>query len=163
MTDPLLLFQVLVLLGVANGVPVLARKLCKDWLAVPLDGGVKFLDGQPLFGASKTIRGIAASIVLTALIGVSLGFDVSLGASLAGLSMLGDLASSFVKRRMGLEVHAQAFGLDQIPEALLPLLVLREGLRLAWSDIVLLVLAFMVLGVLLSRVLHKIGLREHPY
>jgi hypothetical protein len=64
---------------------------------------------------------------------------------------------------MGLEVHAQAFGLDQIPEALLPLLVLRESLGLAWGDVIVLVLAFMVLGVLLSRVLHKIGLREHPY
>jgi hypothetical protein len=163
MTDPLLLLQMLVLLGIANGAPVLLRKLFKNWLAAPLDGDVKFLDGHPLFGASKTIRGVVASIALTALIGAVLGFDLSFGASLAGLSMLGDLASSFVKRRMGLEVHAQAFGLDQIPEALLPLLVLRESLGLAWGDVIVLVLAFMILGVLLSRVLHKIGLREHPY
>jgi len=32
-----------------------------------------------------------------------------------------------MKRRVGLKVHAQAPGLDQIPEALLPLLVLRRG------------------------------------
>jgi CDP-diglyceride synthetase len=163
MADPLLLLRVLVLLGIANGVPVLARKLFKNCLAAPLDNGVKFLDGRPLFGASKTIRGVVASIALTSLIGLALGFDLSLGASLAGLSMLGDLASSFIKRRMGLEVHAQAFGLDQIPEALLPLLVLQNSVGLSLSDIVLVVVAFVLLGMLLSRVLYKLGIREQPY
>src|SRR5690349_19251792 len=87
MTDPLLLLRVLVLLGVANGVPVLARKLCKNRFAALLDGGVHFADGRPLFGSSKTIRGVAASIVLTSVTAAILGFDWSLGASLAGLSM----------------------------------------------------------------------------
>ena len=77
--------------------------------------------------------------------------------------MFGDLASSFVKRRMGLDVHAQAFGLDQVPEALLPLLVLKSSLKLNWGDVFLVVLAFMLLGVVLSRVLYKIGIREQPY
>ena len=42
---------------------------------------------------------------------------------LAAASMAGDLLASFLKRRFGLKVHAQAIGLDQIPEALLPLLL----------------------------------------
>src|SRR4026209_3023585 len=99
MTDPLLVLQVLVLLGVANGVPVVATKLCKKLLAAPLDGGLQFFDGRPLFGASKSLRGIVASIAITSLVAAILGFDWSLGAALAGLSMLGDLGSSFVKRR----------------------------------------------------------------
>src|SRR5262245_54655441 len=112
MTDPLLLFRVLVLLGVANGVPVLVTRLCKHRFAMPLDGGLQFPDGEPIFGPSKPVRGVVASIVVTALIGLVLGFDVTIGAMLAGLSMLGDLLSSFVKRRLGLTVHAQALGLD---------------------------------------------------
>ena len=40
---------------------------------------------------------------------------------------------------------------------------LKSSLNLAWGDIVLVVLAFMLLGVLLSRVLYKIGIREQPY
>jgi CDP-2,3-bis-(O-geranylgeranyl)-sn-glycerol synthase len=163
MTDPLLVLQVLVLLGVANGVPVVATKLCKKLLTAPLDGGLQFFDGRPLFGVSKSLRGIVASIAITSLVGAILGFDWSLGAALAGLSMLGDLGSSFVKRRMGLEVHAQALGLDQIPEALLPLLVLQTKLGLSWVDVAFLVLAFLVLGLLLSRVLYKFGIREQPY
>jgi hypothetical protein len=163
MTNPLLVLQVLVLLGVANGVPVVTTKLCKNWLTAPLDGGLQFFDGRPLFGASKSLRGIAASITITSLVGAIFGFEWSLGAALAGLSMLGDLGSSFVKRRMGLEVHAQALALDQIPEALLPLLVLQTSFGLAWGDIFFLVLAFVVLGLWLSRVLYKFGIRDQPY
>ncbi len=163
MTDPLLLFRVLLLLGVANGVPVLATRFWKQRFATPLDGGLKFLDGEPILGPSKTIRGVVASIVVTALIGLVLGFDAALGATLAGLSMLGDLLSSFVKRRLGLNVHAQALGLDQIPEALLPLLILRDSLGLNWGDIIFVTLVFLLLGLLLSRVLYRMGIREHPY
>jgi CDP-diglyceride synthetase len=163
MTDPLLILRLLLLLGVANGMPVLARKVLKERLAAPLDGGFSFLDGRALFGSSKTIRGIIASIAFTSIAGLSLGFDWGVAAALAALSMLGDLLSSFTKRRLGLEPHAQAFGLDQIPEALLPLLVLKSSLELDWSDVAFLVLAFVVLGVLLSRVLYKFGIREQPY
>ena len=162
MTDGLLLLQLLVLLGIANGAPVLLRKLFKNWLAAPLDGGVKFFDG-PFFGPSKTIRGVVASIVLTSFSAAMLGWDWSLGAWLAVLSMLGDLGTSFVKRRMGLEAHAQAFALDQIPEALLPLVVLRNSLGLNWFDVVFVVLAFMLLSLLLSRALYKFGIREQPF
>lgn len=163
MTDPLLLFRLLLLLGVANGMPVLARKVLKDAFAAPLDAGLKFVDGRALFGDSKTIRGIICSIAFTSIAGLCLGFDLGVGAALAALSMLGDLLSSFVKRRLGLEPHAQAFGLDQIPEALLPLLVLKSSLELEWTDVAFVVLAFVVLGVLLSRVLYKFGIREQPY
>src|SRR5262245_2563601 len=163
MTDPLLLLRLLVLLGVANGAPVLASRVFKEWLARPVDGGLQFVDGKPIFGVSKTLRGLVASIILTSFVAPLLGFDLSLGASLALLSMLGDLLSSFVKRRMGLNVHAQALGLDQIPEALLPLLVLRESLGLNWDDVALAALAFLLVGLVLSRVLYRMGIREHPY
>ena len=163
MTDPLRILRLLLLLGVANGMPVLARRVLKDGFAAPLDGGLKFVDGRALFGSSKTIRGIIVSVALTSIAGLCLGFDLGVAAALAALSMLGDLLSSFTKRRLGLEPHAQAFGLDQIPEALLPLLVLKSSLELDWSDVAFVVLAFVVLGVLLSRVLYKFGIREQPY
>ena len=129
MTDTLLILRLLLLLGVANGTPVLVRKVFKDWFEAPIDGGFRFFDGRPILGTSKTIRGIVASILMTSIIGLLLGFDFWLGAVVASLSMLGDLASSFIKRRLGFGVHAQAFGLDQIPEALLPLLFLKSSLE----------------------------------
>jgi CDP-archaeol synthase len=111
----------------------------------------------------KTIRGVVASMAVTPFIGLLLDFDFSLAASLAGLSMLADLGSSFVKRRLGLDVHARAFGLDQVPEALLPLLLFHSTLGLNWSDIVVVVLAFVLFEMVLSRVLYKIGIRAQPY
>ena len=102
-------------------------------------------DGQPLFGASKTIRGLVLAIPLTAAIAVLIGFDWMTGAGLAAASMGGDLLSSFVKRRLRLPLHGQAFGLDQIPEALLPMLLFQASLKLTAVEIAVVLAAFIIL------------------
>jgi CDP-2,3-bis-(O-geranylgeranyl)-sn-glycerol synthase len=71
--------------------------------------------------------------------------------------------SSFLKRRRGLELHAQAFGLDQIPEALIPLLLLRTTLGLSTMDIAVTVVAFIILELVLSRLLFMLNIRDRPY
>lgn len=163
MSDPVLLFKLLLLLGIANGAPVFATKLFKDRLAMPLDGGLTFADGRPLLGASKTIRGIVAALLCTTLAAPLLSLDWRLGAIVAVAAMAGDLASSFLKRRLGLKVHAQAFGLDQIPEALVPLLVVQARLGLQPIDIAAVMLAFVLLEILLSWLLFRLRIREQPY
>ena len=40
------------LLMVANGAPVLAKKICGRRFSQPVDAGAKFDDGQPVFGPS---------------------------------------------------------------------------------------------------------------
>jgi hypothetical protein len=159
----LMLGQALVLLGVANGAPVLATRLCGARFGTPLDGGLKFPDGRPLLGPSKTVRGLVLSVICTLLVAILLGFEWITGAGLAAASMLGDLLSSFVKRRIGLRMHSQAFGLDQIPESLLPLLLLQDHLGLSSGDIVLLVGMFTALELALSRLLYKMHIRDRPY
>ena len=116
MSEPVVLLKLIMLLGIANGTPVLATKLFGNRFAAPLDGGLKLFDGQPLFGASKTIRGIVASVACTTVTAMVFGLGWILGATLSTASIAGDLASSFVKRRLGLKVHAKAFGLEQIPD-----------------------------------------------
>jgi len=81
---------------------------------------------------------------------------------LASASMFGDLLSSFIKRRLGLRTHSQAFGLDQVPESLLPLLLLQEHLGLSGGDIALVVTVFIALELLLSRLLFKLHIRDQP-
>jgi CDP-2,3-bis-(O-geranylgeranyl)-sn-glycerol synthase len=159
----LLIGQVLVLLGVANGTPIFATRLFGKRFSAPLDGALKLADGRPLFGPSKTVRGLVLSLVCTTLAALLLDFEWITGAGLAAASMLGDLLSSFLKRRLGLRAHSQAFGLDQIPESLLPLLLLREHLGLGYADIVLIVAAFIVLELLLSRLLFSLHIRDRPY
>lgn len=162
-TDPIVLIQILLLLGVANGTPIIARKILGERFATPLDGGLKLADGQRLFGASKTVRGVVLSVVVTALTAPLVGIEMMIGAGLAAASMLGDLLSSFAKRRLGMRLHAQALGLDQIPEALLPLLLLRTRLALSAGDIVLLVALFIALELALSRLLFRLRIRDRPY
>lgn len=91
---------------------------------------MQLFDGQPLFGASKTIRGLVLSVCFTTLAAVLLGFDWMIGAEFAAGSIAGDLMASFVKRRLGLGLHSQAVRLDQIPEALMPMLLLQARLNL---------------------------------
>jgi CDP-diglyceride synthetase len=163
MADWMLSLQLLALLGIANGTPIVAKKLLQDRLSAPLDGGITLPDGEPLFGTSKTVRGVVLSVVATAGSAALLHLDWSTGATIAGLSMLGDLFSSFVKRRLHLPLHAQAFGLDQIPEALLPILIVKEQFNLTSNDIAVLVIAFIVLELVLSRILFRLKIRDRPF
>jgi CDP-2,3-bis-(O-geranylgeranyl)-sn-glycerol synthase len=155
--------ELLLLLAVANGIPVLAKRLFGDFLAWPLDGGATLPDGRPVFGSSKTIRGIAASIVATAACAPVFGLSPSIGLIIAVTAMGGDLLSSFVKRRFGYASSSRASGLDQIPESLLPAIVCKDLLGLTVVDIVLVVTLFTVGEIVLSRLLFRLHIREQPY
>jgi CDP-archaeol synthase len=160
--DPLLP-SVLLLLIVANGSPIVAKKLLDDRFSVPLDGGRRLPDGQPLLGRSKTIRGLVVSICSTAFVALLLGFEWTIGTAVAVGAMAGDLASSFVKRRLRLKSEARAVGLDHIPEALVPLLLVKPSLGISGFQIAGLVATFVVLVLLLSRLLFRAGIRDRPY
>jgi CDP-2,3-bis-(O-geranylgeranyl)-sn-glycerol synthase len=77
--------------------------------------------------------------------------------------MVGDLGSSFIKRRMGLPSSGRALILDQVPEALLPALVCKSLLALTIVDIALIVVLFTIGEVLLSRVLFALHMRDQPH
>ena len=152
-----------ILVTLANGAPVLAKKLFGSRFAMPLDGGVLVLDGRPVFGASKTIRGMVSSIVVTAIGAISLGLSFQIGALVAIVAMAGDLFSSFLKRRMNLPPSSQALGLDQIPESLFPLMACRELLGLNYADVFLTVGIFFGGELAISRVLYAFRVRDQPY
>jgi CDP-diglyceride synthetase len=158
-----LVLKLLLLLAVANGTPLFARKLLGDSLSYPLDCGRLFIDGRRLFGVSKTLRGVVLAAALTAAVAPCLGFDVAIGSAVGIAAMAGDLFSSFCKRRVALPSSARATGLDQIPEALFPLLVCRFWLDLSLLDVAIGVVAFFLGEIVVSRLLHQLHLREQPY
>jgi len=159
----LLLLQALCLIALANGTPLLVHRVLGRRWAWPLDGGFTFVDGRPLLGASKTIRGVVLSVLATAAAAPLLDLSVGLGALVGSLAMAGDLISSFVKRRLGLAPSRQAIGLDQIPESLLPLLGCRYVLALDFGEIALGTAIFLVGELALSRLFYRLKLRERPY
>jgi len=160
---PLLDLQLLVLLAVANTAPLLAKRVMGDRFSWPLDGGLAFFDGRPMFGKSKTLRGIVLAVIATAAVAALVGPDWRTGAVVGAAAMAGDLFSSFVKRRLALPPSSQATGLDQVPESLLPLLAVRAMLPLTVLDIAALVALFFIGEVLFSRVFYRFGLRDRPY
>jgi len=84
----------------------------------PLDGGRNFLDGRPIFGSHKTLRGLLAGIIAGSLVGLGeslvdprlalAGFAISLGA------VSGDLLGAFVKRRLSVKPGGPLPILDQL-------------------------------------------------
>jgi hypothetical protein len=155
--------EFLILLIVANGTPVLASRLLGSRFAWPLDGGASFLDGQPLFGASKTVRGLLLAVMATAIGGLMFGIGWQVGALLGFTSMCGDLFSSFIKRRLKLAPSSRAIGLDQIPESLFPLLVCQPLLGLTLTDMLAVVAVFLVGDILFSPLFYKLRIRKRPY
>jgi hypothetical protein len=59
---PLAVAQVLTLLLLVNSAPAVAKKILGDRFAWPLDFGIELPDGHRLFGASKTIHGVALAV-----------------------------------------------------------------------------------------------------
>jgi CDP-2,3-bis-(O-geranylgeranyl)-sn-glycerol synthase len=163
-TSALLAAKAMLLLMVANGLPILLNVWLRDRAALPIDGGIRLgRDGQPLFGSHKTWRGLVAAIMGTAAAAVVLGLPAITGAWVGLWAMAGDVLSSFLKRRLARDSGDQALGLDQIPESLLPLLAVRSELGFGLGEVAALVALFLVLELLLSRVLFAWNIREHPW
>ena len=161
--QPVLVLELLILLTVANGTPVVAKRLFGSAFAQPLDGGALFADGRPWFGPSKTIRGVVLATLANTAAAAALGLGWKAGALLGVVAMAGDLLASFVKRRLGLAPSSQAVGLDQIPESLLPMLAGRLFMPVTGLDIAVTTLLFFVGEVILSRLLYKWHVRDRPY
>jgi len=160
---PFLLLELLILLVVANGAPVIAKNVLGDRLNAPFDGGLVLYDGKPLFGPTKTMRGIVAALLATLLAAWLMGLSWEFGALVAAFAMTGDLLSSFVKRRMTLPSSSMALGLDHIPESLLPLLASRMLLPLSLFDVLIGAAVFCAGALLLSPLLYRFKLRDRPY
>ena len=155
--------QLLFLIIVANGSPIIGRWIMNGYWEMSIDGGVVFIDGRPLLGTSKTYRGVACSLIGTVLAGALVGLSWKISLIVSALAMMGDGLSSFVKRRFGYPSGAKALGLDQIPESLLPMLGLSNALNLSALGLGLTVVIFVVVELALSSIGYKLHIRKHPY
>jgi CDP-2,3-bis-(O-geranylgeranyl)-sn-glycerol synthase len=155
--------KLLALIIIANGAPIIVGDVLGMRWNGPVDGGLRLRDGRALFGPAKTWRGLVSAFLFTVPCTLVFGLPVWAGVLISAGAMLGDLLSSFIKRRLAVAPSNQALGLDQVPESLLPLLALQSSFELSVLQIATLVLAFVVIELLLSRVLFKLHLRNRPY
>jgi CDP-2,3-bis-(O-geranylgeranyl)-sn-glycerol synthase len=155
--------RLLILIAAANTAPLVAKSFLGVRFAYPIDNGMMMQDGQPVFGSSKTIRGMLSAIAATTALAPLLGLAASFGFLIGASAMVGDLCSSFIKRRLGLKASSRATGLDQIPESLLPTLLGGRILALTAADMVAITAIFLVGEIVLSRILFRLHLRDRPY
>lgn len=155
--------QLLALIVIANGTPILLRRLLGYRFRLAVDGGICFFDHRRLFGPRKTLVGVLGAIFTSTAAASLLGLGWEIGLQVGLFAMLGDLFSSFLKRRLNLAPSGKAPGLDQLPESLLPALAVREALRLSWWELTAVVTAFFLFGALVSPLLHRLRIRDQPY
>jgi CDP-2,3-bis-(O-geranylgeranyl)-sn-glycerol synthase len=142
----------LLLIVCANGAPVAAALLLGERFAWPLDGGRRSWDGRPWLGPSKTWRGILAALLVTPPLAVVLGFSWAFGLLVAAGAMLGDCLASLIKRRLGLPPSSAFPLLDQIPEALIPLLLVQGLLALSLVESAAVVALFTLVDLALTPI-----------
>ena len=155
--------QLLLLIIIANGAPILIRVLLHDDFKHAVDFGQKLPDNKRLLGSSKTWRGIFAAIIATSTVAWLLGHLPETGLLIAVYAVLGDLFSSLVKRRLSMQESSMAPLLDQVPESLFPAYMMMDVFNLDLSSLLLLVLTFVIIELALSHILYKWGMRKRPY
>ena len=163
MIDIAMLGKTLLLLWIANGAPILAARLLGKHWATPVDFGYQLWDRHPLFGTSKTWRGMLSALLLTTPAAMLLGFDLDWAFLIGALAMAGDLCSSFIKRRLGMAPSERARFLDQVPESILPLLALCGHGYISWSGVIIVTLLFVLTDMLFSLILYRLRIRRRPY
>jgi len=134
---------------VANASPVFVGR------GTPVDGGKRFFDGRRVLGDGKTWEGVTLgilfgttiacleSVLLNDLMFYVYGVVGSLGA------LIGDMISSFFKRRMGFKRGAPAPVLDQLDFYIgATLFMMAVGWEPKWE--------YVIAGAVLIVALHKI-------
>lgn len=146
---------------VANAAPLIFSPLLK--VRHPIDFGLTLSDGARLFGDSKSWEGLLVGIAAGTIVGLILG-DFLRGLVLGTGSMLGDLAASFAKRRLGLMPGQPLPVVDQL-DFLVGALSLGALLSytLGLSEIIFLILITPPIHLVSNVVAYCLGLKDRPY
>lgn len=155
--------QVLLLIIIANAAPVLMSYLFSHRESSAIDAGLNLPDGKRLFGPTKTWRGLIASAVMTIALAFLINLPVLSGLLISITAMCGDLTSSFIKRRLGYAPSSQVIVLDQLLESLFPAIAGSWFWPLDLMQVIIIVVSFLILEIVLSKLLYKIGVRKRPY
>ncbi len=158
----LLDLKLLFLLWLINFTPPLLSLLVDKKFNLPIDLNKSLIDQKPFLGPHKTWRGFLGALFCGSTLAFLLGLPVWIGFWTAFLSMLGDLFSSFVKRRMDTPSGQNFPGLDQFFEGALPFLVLSPYFGLGFFRTGLIVTIFCI-GTYTGSVFFKNILLKEPF
>lgn len=155
--------EILFLIVIANAAPVLARLVFSHHGALAIDFGKQLNNQQSIFGATKTWRGLFSSIVITSLAATAMNYTFITGIIIASLAMLGDLLSSFIKRRLNKPSSTGVILLDQLPECLFPALFMLLTTNLTLNQLIAIIISFIIIELILSALLLRLTTRENSH
>jgi CDP-2,3-bis-(O-geranylgeranyl)-sn-glycerol synthase len=127
-----------------------------------LDGGEKWLDGKPFLGSHKTLRGSIAGIFAGLLIGflqgsALVGFAQGLGA------ILGDLISSFLKRRWDVAPGESFPLLDQLDFIIVAVLLSQPLVNSSVQAIIIIIIVTVPIHYLTNYLSWMLKMKDNPW
>lgn len=162
-------------IGFANMAPVFVKKI--NILNIPVDFNKK-INGEPILGVNKTIRGLFAATIFGEIIfllqKILFNFDFFKAISLidyqyipwfAGLFMgfgaiFGDMIKSFFKRRLKINPGKSWIPFDQIDYVLGGILFFSWFYILTFIDIFSLLFTGIILHIIVNTIGYYLGVRE---
>lgn len=156
----------------ANGLAILAKG------RHPIDFGKNLSDGRRVFGGGKTFEGFFLGIFFALAVSFCQSFiqpafsggalnlvrmTPVVGLLLGSGAMLGDLAASFIKRRLGMERGRQALFLDQLDFLAGSLLLASLAISIHPSQVILLAALTFIIHRLTNFGAYKLRLKDRPY
>ena len=128
----------------------------------PLDRGKKWGDGKPLLGSHKTLRGCISGVLAGLLIGVLQGNPI-IGLSQGFGAILGDLISSFLKRRWDIVPGASFPLLDQLDFITVAVLLSQPFTHASYTEIAVILIVTIPIHYLANYISWLTKMKEHPW
>jgi len=140
-----------------------------------IDFSRNFLDGRPIFGGGKTFEGFFLGVFAGILAGFlqslaqnyGLGFSVSVSPMSAGIiafgALSGDLAGSFIKRRLRLKRGTAVPLLDQLDFVAGAIFFSYFIYRIEIDTIMLIIIITPIIHLTANIIGHKLGVKKEPW
>ena len=163
----------------ANMAPVMFKSKL-GFLAIPIDRG-KMVGEKPMFGSHKTVRGFVVGIgmaVIVALLqawlykypvirqlsivdfGKGYGFAALVGFLMGFGALFGDLAKSFVKRRLEIGPGKPFIPFDEVDFAIGALVFSAIIIEIAWNVAVVSIALAFVFHIIINHLAFYFGIRK---
>jgi CDP-2,3-bis-(O-geranylgeranyl)-sn-glycerol synthase len=160
LNDLLIAIYVAIPTYVTNSTPVLLGR------GTPIDRGKKFVDGRPMLGTNKTVKGFTYGFLLgsVAALGEAVLFEKYL-LVLAGIvaslgALLGDLLGAFVKRRLDIPPGHPLPVVDQLDFILGALLLTARLLNVTAGAVLILVIATIPIHLFSNAIAYMLRLKK---
>lgn len=141
----------------------------------PIDGNKNWGDGRPIFGKGKTWKGTGMGVLIGTFVGLLLGYFfpqltqlvsneyVVYAFLLSAGGLVGDIAGSFVKRRMNMPRGSPAQILDQLDFVVGGVLFSIAFSTPNWTGLILLVMITPFMHLAFNRLAYMLGIKSVPW